>query len=110
MWKPIPGLAPYEAHPDGRIRNGKTLKVLTPQDNQRGYLTLRIRGKTRRVHRLIALTFIPCENPDAFDVDHIDFNKQNNAASNLRYLPKLQNSVRQPHTREEILRKYFILD
>lgn len=107
MWKRIPNLQPYEAHPDGRIRNGKTLKVLTPQDD-RGYLKLRIRGRQRRVHRLIALTFIPCPgDPDEYDVDHKDFDKHNNAVSNLRWLPKLQNAVRQPHTREETLRKYF---
>lgn len=110
MWKTIPGLSPYEAHPDGRIRNGRTGKVLTPQDNGRGYLALRIRNKTRRVHRLIALTFLPCDNPDAYDVDHIDYNKHNNAVANLRYLPKLQNAARQARTREETLRKYFILD
>lgn len=107
MWKRIPNMQPYEASDDGRIRNGNTLKELSPCDNGRGYLALRIRGKTHRVHRLIALTFLECDDPAQYDVDHIDFDKKNNNLSNLRYVPKVYNAARQPHTKQETLAKYF---
>ena len=49
--------------------------------------------KTFLVHRLVAEAFIP--NPNGYDtVDHIDYNKRNNKVSNLRWLPKVDNSQR----------------
>lgn len=49
--------------------------------------------KTFLLHRLVAQAFIP--NPNSYDtVDHIDYNKNNNHVSNLRWLPKAINSTR----------------
>lgn len=48
------------------------------------YRNIKIQGKWRAVHRLVAETFIP--NPDGKPtVDHIDRNTTNNSLSNLRW-------------------------
>lgn len=72
-------------------------KILSPGVQKTGYLyvTLSKEGKrkTFRVHRLVAMAFIP--NPDNLsDVDHIDENKSNNSVSNLRWQSHFDNSSR----------------
>lgn len=54
----------------------------TPDKN--GYYRYHVNGKTRKIHRLIAETFIP--NPEnKKTVDHIDRDVHNNDVSNLRW-------------------------
>lgn len=49
-----------------------------------GYYRYHVNGKTRKIHRLIAETFIP--NPEnKKTVDHIDRDIHNNDVSNLRW-------------------------
>ena len=46
---------------------------------------------TKRVHRLVAMHFIP--NPEKkYSVDHIDRNKQNNKITNLRWATRQEQS------------------
>ena len=57
-------------------------------------------GKTRyfTVHRLVALTFIPNDDPTRNQIDHIDGNSKNNCAENLRWCTAAENN-RNPITR-----------
>lgn len=76
----------YKAHPDGLILSTFRNCVIPGQIDNEGYVlvTLLLNGKKtkRRVHRLVAQVFIP--NPENKpQVNHLDFNKQNNAVSNL---------------------------
>jgi hypothetical protein len=43
------------------------------------------------VHRLVAITFLPIENAQTQEVNHIDGNKQNNCIDNLEWLTTQQN-------------------
>lgn len=57
---------------------------------KKNYLCITIKGKHYAVHRLIALAFHN-QVDGSFEVDHIDRNKQNNCAKNLRWASRLLN-------------------
>lgn len=54
--------------------------------------------KRVQVSRLVCMAFHPIENPELYQVDHIDSNPQNNRASNLRFVSRKFNNSRR-HTR-----------
>lgn len=102
-WKPAPTLEGYyEVSSAGRIRSlprktrsstikGQLIKLQTDKD---GYQTFHsAKNGVRRhekVHRLVALAFIP--NPEGLsDVNHIDEDKTNNTAANLEWLTTRDN-------------------
>lgn len=99
-WKPI-------AETDGKylISNYGRLKsycryraiIVKPYSNQYGYYRADIRRNGKRVtaliHRLVANAFVINDNPKDNDtVDHIDGDKHNNRASNLRWLSRSENT------------------
>lgn len=88
MWLTI--LDDYEISDNGTVRNkhtGRTIKQFVGKD---GYLRTQIAGKTRLVHRLVALAFIP-DVDDKLFVNHKDGNKQNNNVSNLEWCTRSEN-------------------
>ena len=68
-------------------------KLLKPWFDGDGYPVVALGAAARaKVHRLVALAFVG--NPSgAPDVDHIDANKANPAAANLRWCTKSENAV-----------------
>lgn len=68
-------------------------RQLKPNVHTTGYLRVALgRGVHRYVHRLVAVAFH--KNPDNLpQVDHIDGNRQNNAASNLRWVSVQDNAL-----------------
>ena len=89
VWKPIEGYKNYSVSNTGVVRNTTTRKDLIFAKDKDGYLysTLSKNGKTQkfRVHRLVAMAFIP--NPNNFEtVDHINGNKEDKNVSNLQWL------------------------
>ena len=86
---------------DGRTGTGfkKTLnaKILKQSTDYGGYLTVslycrerNIRNKTHKVHRLVAMAFVP--NPQNLqEIDHIDRVRNNNCATNLRWCTTKEN-------------------
>lgn len=111
-WKPIPGYqGRYEVSNLGRVRSstftvwqvnrwGKVAPRVFPakeiqgSDNGNGYqyITARLNGKKKNlyIHRLVAELFVP--NPNNFPVvDHLDFNKSNNAFYNLEWVTQKEN-------------------
>ena len=98
IYKTIEEFPNYEVSNMGNIRNKKTKRILKPGKDAGGYLRVVLykNGKpsTKKVHRLAMITFNPVENMDDLQVDHIDFNKQNNCLENLRWLTPAENGSR----------------
>ena len=86
----------------GRVfrKDGKEVSQVLTGGTQYKYVNLRKQGtrKLIRVHRLIALAFLPAVEGKAF-VDHIDRDKMNNDLSNLRWATASENQRNQPRIR-----------
>ena len=99
-WKPIAETeGKYLISNDGRLKSycRYSAIIVKPYSNQYGYYRADIRRSGKRVtaliHRLVANAFVINDNPKENDtVDHIDGNKHNNRASNLRWLSRSENT------------------
>lgn len=90
--------------------------------NPNGYYSISIKGKNRLVHRLIALAAhreqydelvqrSGTDDPHVIQVDHVDGNKRNNSAKNLRWLRNDEHGrVTAASRRLKKARKNFYLD
>ena len=92
----IVGFEKYLIYEDGRVWSGKGKGMFMKHRVDRyGYLQVCLwkdrKVKCMRVHRLIALHYIP--NPENKpEVDHFDNNRQNNNISNLRWVSRSENN------------------
>jgi hypothetical protein len=97
-WRDIFGYdGRYQVSNLGRIRN-KHGKTLMPDISRDGYHTVtlvNIEGekKHHRIHRLVALCFVPIYSLDRDQVNHIDGNKWNNVAENLEWCNNSENQL-----------------
>lgn len=88
IWKTINNFSKYEISSFGNIRNKTSNNILTPNIKS-GYLSTSLPNNTGdrksvKIHRLVALSFIP--NPlNKETVNHKDHNKLNNNLSNLEW-------------------------
>lgn len=78
----------------GQILRLKSVIVKISTNKVDGYnyvgLYMNGKGKTKRVHKLVAEAFIP--NPgNKMYLDHIDMNKNNNRVDNIRWCTKSEN-------------------
>ncbi len=80
----IDGLTGYSVSSEGRVKNPHG-KLLLGSDDGRGYLRVGIGNRVYSLHVLIASVFVPKENNET-NVLHLDNNRLNNRASNLRWL------------------------
>ena len=83
IWKDIKGCPDYRISNYGRVMSLKRglKRVLKPQKDKDGYLICSLwennKGKTLKIHRLVAEAFIP--NPDnKTEIDHINTDKTDN--------------------------------
>ncbi len=80
----------YEITREGQVINKTNGHILKPQPNGKGYLRVKIDGKLRFVHRLVAKKYIP--NPENKEqVNHKDGNKLNNCVDNLEWTTNNEN-------------------
>jgi len=95
MWKDVQGYEGiYQVSDDGKLKNLRYNKILKTYLNNRGYemVDLSLNGTREKytVHRIVATAF--CDGYfDGAEVDHIDDDKKNNKASNLRWVTRKQN-------------------
>lgn len=85
----------YRIFPDGRIYSEFINRFITPTFDSGRYLQVTLvndegERKTIKVHRLVASAFIP--NLDDYrEINHKDFNKENNSVSNLEWCDRSYN-------------------
>jgi len=92
--RPVPGFPGYTATSDGRVfstrpwRGSTERRLLRGGVGAHGYRSIVLcdgrHRRSREVHAIIAETFHG-PRPPGMDVRHLDGDKANNAASNLRY-------------------------
>jgi hypothetical protein len=89
----------YLIYPDGRVWSKPRYHTkggfLKQQFDTHGYKHVGLykngKPKTLKVHRLVAIHYIPNPN-DYIQVDHIDRDKSNNDISNLRWVTSSENN------------------
>jgi hypothetical protein len=123
-WLPVVGYEGlYEVSNMGRVKSlarivygkrRKTLyeRILAPVKFPAGYLGVQLCKncvpKRHSIHRLVMTAFNP--NPDNKEhIDHIDYNKQNNCLSNLRWATNLENQRHSAINRRGIKNKAAVL-
>lgn len=106
IWRDIPGFDGYQASNLGNIKSlekevwnahqmvARPEKILKPFSDKKGYLRVKLYKNgshyTKKIHRLVALAFIP--NPEGKpEVNHEDGNKTNNRINNLSWATKKEN-------------------
>ena len=92
-FRDIPGYEGYKAGNMGHIK-GKDGNIRKTTINNRGYevLTVFVNHKKKKVtvHRLIAMAW--CDGyEDGYDVDHINYDRTDNRAKNLRWISHKDN-------------------
>ena len=84
----------YDITIDGDVINTKTGRILKPFLAGSGYEYIRLgAGKKYTIHRLVASVYLPSPTEEGCVVDHINRNKLNNHASNLRWVSRSVNSA-----------------
>lgn len=96
--KTIPGYMYYSATDDGRIYSHLTHKYIRPGGDKDGYLQVWVKNnyeirQMRKVHRLVALAWIPNDRPEANCIDHINGDISDNRVCNLRWCTVYENAT-----------------
>ena len=87
-WRTYEKIPRYQVSYDGRVRNSKTGRVLTPSINSRGYKQVSLHNEGQhcsvKVSRMVAETFIECDEV-GLDVSYKDGDRLNVCADNLEW-------------------------
>lgn len=79
----------------GNVKNVRTGHILKQFEKHNGYMGVSLwvnnKGKSFKIHRLVALYFIKQNNEKDIYVNHIDGNKKNNFYKNLEWVTPSKN-------------------
>lgn len=93
-WRDVPVCIDYEVSNAGNLRNKRNGNVLKGSLSTKGYRVVYMASKGLRLrmtlHSLVMLAWIG-PRPAGMQIDHIDGDRLNNAANNLRYVTPKQN-------------------
>jgi len=90
--KPHPIYTKYLITQDGRVVNSITGKECKQRENDFGYMLVSVEKSSKRVHRLVAETYL--ENPqNKREVNHKDCDKKNNHVDNLEWVSSKENKA-----------------
>lgn len=93
----------YEVSSLGRVRNSG--RILRPRLHSNGYLRVAIRAdgweRDSYIHRLVCTAFHGPAPTPATEADHANSIRDDNRASNLRWLSVAENRARRLHARGE---------
>lgn len=95
VFNDIPGYeGKYAICEYGHVFSYKTNKILSTGyscPNKKGYLQVVLDGKTQKVHKLVAKTYLDAEWTEKLEINHRDGNRFNNHYSNLEFVTHLNN-------------------
>ncbi|MBO7145422.1 MAG: HNH endonuclease [Salinivirgaceae bacterium] len=81
-----------------KVRKDDGIWTFGKKDDQTGYMYI----GTHRVHIIVATAFYGSRDSKVYVVDHIDTNRCNNRAENLRWLTRLENVLLNPITQKRV--------
>ncbi len=100
-WKVISSHPEYQVSNYGKVKRfipdkfNRELKILKMSKDRSGYFYVNLynkQGKKKyKIHRLLLLAFKPINNPELYQCNHIDGNKQNNNINNLEWCTGSEN-------------------
>lgn len=103
-WREIPLSPNYKISNKGRVI-GPYGTILKQNIETNGYyrisISKKVGQKNRYVHQLVMEVFVG-ERPDGYCVDHIDRDKLNNNAQNLRYITRRENALNIDRTNKHL--------
>ena len=108
----------YEVSNRGRVRNVSTKEIEQTYINKHGFMCILLFMKNNisfvplQVHRLVCKHFVENDEPRyKLFVEHIDGNKTNNNAENLRWVYEInKNEEEELNEHEQLKRRSYTLD
>lgn len=96
IWVPVIGYEDrYEVSDQGRVRSLLSGRFLAPLLINSGYLSVHLHRLGKRqpwlVHRLVATHFLGRPADPSHEVNHLDYDRLNNSASNLVWVSHSEN-------------------
>lgn len=92
VWLEFPENTNYLVSDKGRIRNKANNKLVKPWYSASDYYYVELGGKPYLAHRVVALTWVPNNDPSKIEVNHVNGVKDDFRPSQLEWVTPSENS------------------